>query len=128
MPNPTTVPLAGSTVSYLFLYVHDFARMLSFYRDQLGLTVYFLQEGVCAFLQTSEGRGPAIALYAGRQIAVTAESHWFVAFDVPDLATVVAALHQQGVVTGAIINESFGRYVKFADPEGNILEVHQAAP
>jgi catechol 2,3-dioxygenase-like lactoylglutathione lyase family enzyme len=65
MPNSTPTPLANSTISYLFLYVHDLARMLTFYRDQLGLTVYFEQAGVCAFLQTTEGQGPAIALCTG---------------------------------------------------------------
>lgn len=127
MTTLTEAPLADSTISYLFLYVHDWPRMLTFYRDQLGLTVYFSQEGVCAFLQTHAGRGPTIALYAGRSTSITDKSHWFVAFNVTNLDRVVTALHQQGIITGAIITETFGRYVKFTDPEGNVLEVHEAA-
>ncbi len=118
-------PLAGSRLSYLFLLVSDFDRMLSFYRDTLGLSMYYLEQGECAFLRTAPDRGPAIALYSGRQGQPVEAAHWFVVFDVTGIEVVVERLKQRGVEVGEIEEGPNERYAKFSDPEGNVLEVHE---
>ena len=120
-------PLSNARLSYLFILVHDFDRMLQFYRDVLGFSAYYLEEGRCAFLNAGLEGGPAIAIYAGRESQVSGDSHWLIAFDVENLDSTVEALRARGAVVGDIVEQSFGRYAKFPDPEGNQLEVHEAS-
>lgn len=117
--------LKDAPLSALFIYAHDLDRMVSFYRDTLGLEVYFELPGQCAFFRTAGGRRPSIALYAGRKSGPEGRSHWFVMFDVPDLEGTVAALQRAGVECCPIEPVPAGRMGQFADPEGNIIEVHQ---
>lgn len=118
-------PLAGGHMTYLFILVHDFQGMLTFYRDRLGLRVLYLEEGTCVFLALPNG-GPQIALYAGRERVEGSGNHWFVAFDVRGIDAVVAELEQRGVSVGPIEAVPFGRAAKLSDPEGNVIEVHEA--
>ena len=115
-------PLSISRLSYLFIWAQDFEEMLRFYRDVLGLTPYYYEAGELAFMDAG---GTAVALYAGRQTAVSQETHWLMAFDVPDLETAVATLTAHGVNVSPIAEIPSGRYAKFCDPEGNQLEIHQ---
>ncbi len=56
-------PLANARFGILFVEVNDLERSAGFYRDTLGLPVYFELEGVCTFLNTdADGTGPALAL------------------------------------------------------------------
>lgn len=121
--NKSIPPLSISGLSYLFIRVHDLEKMLHFYREVLGLRVYYEEVGEMAFL---EAGGTAVALYTGRQTEITPESHWLIAFDVPDLITAVATLTAHSIPVSPIVAIPSGRYAQFRDPEGNQLEIHQA--
>lgn len=124
--NPTSdSPLSGARMSYLFILVHGFQEMLTFYRDRLGLRVVYLEEGVCAFLALPNG-GPQIALYTGREQVGSTGNHWFFALDVSGLDTVVAELQRRGLSVGPIEDVPYGRAAKLSDPEGNVIELHEA--
>lgn len=122
--NPTPGILADAVPSYLFLTVRDFDAVTAFYRDTLGLHVDFFSEHECAFFRTTPGAAFSIAVYAGRR-HVQQDGHWFIAFDVADLDRTVARLRSAGVVVDGVHEQPFGRYAKFSDPEGNVIEVHE---
>lgn len=120
----TDAPLSGARMSYLFILVHRFPDMLTFYRDRLGLRTVYLEEGACAFLELPNG-GPKIALYAGRDRLDDADNHWFIALDVRGIDSVVAELLGRGVSVGPIEDVPYGRAAKLSDPEGNVIELHE---
>ena len=124
MQTSSSGPLAGGSMSYLFIMVWDFATMAGFYRDVLGLEVVAFEEGRFAFFQTDLG-GPQLALYPGRSRNAAAANHWFFAFNVPDIESTVATLLERGVRVGPIESVPFGRAAQFLDPEGNAIEMHQ---
>lgn len=127
MHDKTAGPLRGGRVSYLFLTARDLDGMVRFYRDTLGLIVYFSQKGVCAFLRTERDQEPAIALYAGKEGPPPSQRHWFFVIDVPDIRSAAADLAKRGVEIGEIEDVPGGRAAKFNDPEGNVIQVHEAA-
>ncbi|HVZ41204.1 MAG TPA: VOC family protein [Candidatus Kapabacteria bacterium] len=113
-------------MSYLFILVHGFQEMLTFYRDRLGLRTVYLEEGTCAFLALSNG-GPQIALYTGREHVGSTGNHWFFAFDVNGIEAVVAELQRRGLSVGPIEDVPYGRAAKLRDPEGNVIELYESA-
>lgn len=113
-------------ISYLFVLVDDLERMLSFYRDTLGFDVIHAVERHCAFLALPGTRAPQLALYAGRKTLTPADSnHWFMVIDVDDLDAVAARVVAKGVPTRGIFDVPYGRAIKIADPEGNVIQLHQ---
>ncbi|MEW6524498.1 MAG: VOC family protein [Bacillota bacterium] len=116
--------LGQAWLSALFVHAFDLEKMVAFYRDTLGLEVYFEEPGQCTFFRTTGG-GPSLALYAGREPGQVGCNHWFVMFDVPDLDATVSALQARGVGAGPIQAVPYGRMVLFSDPEGNIIEVRE---
>lgn len=118
--------LNGGTISYIFILVHDFPGMFSFYHDILGFDAPYFEEGHFAFLKLGN-TGPAIAMYAGRTTPVTDESHWFIVIDVADIDEVAERLRERGIAVGAIEDVPYGRAAIFRDPEGNAIEVHEPA-
>lgn len=120
----TAGPLSGARVSYLFLTVRDFAAMLAFYRDALGLEVEYVDEGRCAFLRLG---GAQIALYAGLDAPPPDHPHWFLSVDVTGIDDVVAALRARGVPVEDVRTVPYGRAATLRDPEGNTLQLHEPA-
>lgn len=120
----TEKPLAGGRISYLFLDVHDVEGMLAFYAETLGFTTLSHEAGRFAFVRL-EAAGLQLALYAGRTGSVAEKPNWLLAIDVPELEVAVARLKQAGIAVGPIEAVPFGRAMKFRDPEGNVLELHE---
>ena len=127
METETGGPLGGGRLSYLFMKARDFPRMLSFYRETLGLEVEYLEEDRCVFFRL-DGGGPLIAIYAGRETEVTEGNHWFVAIDVEDIESAARRLKERGVQIGDIEDVPNGRAAICMDPEGNTLLVRGAVP
>lgn len=125
MPESSAAPLSGAKISALFIYVQDLDQMLAFYRDALGLRVFYEESGQCAFLQSRNDGGPAIALYPGRIPSPGEKNHWFLVFDVDDVERCAQGLRRAGVQVGEVFDVPYGRATKFSDPEGNIIEIHQ---
>ncbi len=121
-----------SGLSHVVLHVRDMEKMVAFYRDVLGLTVY--QDGrpptSLRFLTANpETDDHEIALIPGREGEATPLHH--IAFRV-DSPAEVKAYYDQFVASGVPIDHTVSHaYVTegntvscyFLDPEGNRLEV-----
>ena len=119
--------IEAGRISYLFIRVHDFERMLSFYRDILGFDVGYLEEGHCVFFELPTAHGPQIALYVGRKTPVTDKNHWFIVVDVDDLDAVAVRVRAKKVQMDGIFEVPYGRALKIKDPEGNVFQIHEAS-
>ena len=108
-------------LAYLLVPVSDLARSVSFYQDVLGLSLVWLERqqghaavdasGVLLVLSTHEPPG-----HGGPVIA----------FDIEDIEFVSTALREKGVHFPNGIDEHGGRRTaRFADPDGNALELNQ---
>lgn len=114
-------------ISYLFIFTRDFERMLAFYRDVLGFTVAYFEDGNCAFLELTDSHGPQIALYPGRESASADPGHWFVVIDVPDLDAAALRVKDVMLQTDGIFAVPHGRALQITDPDGNVIQLHQRA-
>ncbi len=100
--------------------------MVCFYRDILRFSLVYFEKDVCAFFTIGDRHSPKFALYAGRKHLLTdGDAHWFLAVDVEDIEAAREELIGLGLAVGAIKSVPHGKALKFADPEGNILELHQ---
>ena len=129
MSDKSPPPLAGARMRYLFVTVWDLARMVAFYRDDLGLEVEFEEPGHVVFLRFGAA-GQSLALHAGRDGEApdrVPAQHWFSALDVDDLDATITALRARGVTVGAPFDVPAGRAAKLRDPEGHVLELHEPA-
>lgn len=124
--------LADATVTTI-LPASDLDRAASFYRDMLGMQdLGETPSGNRALRTTTGATIELLATEAGSQSTHTAAS-----FEVPDVAAEVADLESRGVVfedydtpnlttVNHIADLGSERAAWFADPEGNILCVHQS--
>jgi predicted enzyme related to lactoylglutathione lyase len=101
--------------------------MRAFYEEILGYEVTYAQEDTFAFLQLKGGAGPQLALYPGRESATEGEPHWFVCVDVRGIESAVERLREKGVDVTDVLEVPFGRAATFADPEGNVIQIHEPA-
>lgn len=108
-------------LAYALVPITDLARSVIFYRDVLGLPLVWLEQqqghaavetsGLLLVLSTHEPPG------AGGTV---------LAFDTQDMDTVLSALEERGVRFPQGIQEHGGRRTaRFADPDGNSLELNQ---
>jgi catechol 2,3-dioxygenase-like lactoylglutathione lyase family enzyme len=99
--------------------VSDFPRMLDFYRDVLGLEVVPIEPGPpCDPLVNWDGE----LLRGTNRDAVQ------LAFLVDDAASERERLTAAGVRCDPLVEEGWGRYTSFTDPEGNRLQLFQLRP
>jgi catechol 2,3-dioxygenase-like lactoylglutathione lyase family enzyme len=120
------VTLRLDKISNIILRVGDLERSLTFYRDQLGMTVLAAAEAF-AFL---DGGGVTLALNA---VADAVESNppglTEVVFEVEDVEAAHAALTESGVsfrIVPRVVMSSDGRDLlaaDFRDPDGNVLSI-----
>ncbi|MBI4498165.1 MAG: VOC family protein [Chloroflexi bacterium] len=113
-------------VAYLLVPVTDLERAVRFYRDGLGLDLlwYEARQGHAA-VRTSAA---PLVLRAGGA-PNPAGSGPIIAFEVEDIQAAVPALEQQGVTFPEGIERHGGRLTaRFADPDGNPLELNQTLP
>jgi len=113
-------------LSHVFLLARDLDRLVSFYRDTLGLPVVFEEPGACAFLDLG---GPRLALYPGRSGTPHPDdppADWFLVLDVADVVATAEELRDRGVEVEPVRAVPFGRAADLVDPEGNRIELHQA--
>ncbi len=127
MPTSLPGPLRGGRLSYLFLLARDVAGMVRFYGETLGLPITYHEPERFAFVRLGPPGAPELAIYAGRDTAATERPHWFFVIDVPDLNQAVTELANRGLAVGPIEPVPFGRAATLSDPEGNVIELHEAA-
>jgi lactoylglutathione lyase len=122
-------------VNAVVLFVQDLERVMTFYRDTVGIEVVFsddvsyalrLEGQDFAIVKASTGvemlNEDVLAPQAGHRVMLCA--------DVDDVDAVYAALVAKGVAfIKPPISQHWGwRTAYFADPEGNIWELRQAIP
>ncbi len=114
-------------LAFLMIVAPNLARAKTFYRDTLGFALASQTPQRLAFSE------PDLVIFKGAHNAPAAAhgedaSTTFV-FDVLDLDAAIADLKSKGVVFlhAAPAQNEFGRYVAFADPFGNVLELLERA-
>lgn len=127
------------TIGVLFLSVHDFPRMLAYYRDVLGLPLSSIRpgDGLTPLNDWArfELKGAAIELFDERRASRTGplplprNNAMIIAFKVGDIRATFNELRGRGIEFSKGIGEAdWGRYVHFQDPEGNRLQLYQPRP
>jgi len=110
--------------------VSDVDRSIAFYRDQVGFNLDhdFTVSDELRFVQlTPPGSGCSIAIGVG--IAQTPPgSAQGMQMVVPDIEAAHSQLRGSGVDVGEIQDFPWGRFVFFADPDGNGWAVQQIPP
>lgn len=112
--------LAG--LAYVLLPAADLDRSVTFYRDALDLAQLWheREQGHAAF-QVSE----ALLILSSRERPSSGHGA-VIAFDVEDLDEACRLLEQRGIAFPSGIEEHAGRRTaRFADPDGNLLELNQ---
>jgi catechol 2,3-dioxygenase-like lactoylglutathione lyase family enzyme len=117
------------------LFVEDFPAMLRFYRDKLGFEANDIEPGSPAIPLVnwaSLRTGSAVlelfdaATYGQRErLHNTAREAVELCFIVDDVARERARLEGAGIACDPVIEEGWGRYSAFSDPEGNRLQLFQ---
>lgn len=121
------------------LYVQDFPRMLSFYRDTLHLQVSNLhpeeQSGSESSWTRFELQGTALELFAlagapkrAARLPFPRENAALLCFLVDDFEAEYRALQESGVEMQPRRSADWGRSAHFRDPEGNELQIYQLNP
>jgi catechol 2,3-dioxygenase-like lactoylglutathione lyase family enzyme len=116
------------------LFVSDFEEALRFYRDRLGLQVLDVDPGppsvpLVNWASLSAGSVILELFDAG---SFGRGSHTASARDTVELAFIVddvdesrRRLERAGVACGPVMQEQWGRYASFQDPDGNVLQIFE---
>jgi catechol 2,3-dioxygenase-like lactoylglutathione lyase family enzyme len=111
-------------ITMITVQVRDFERMVTWYRDVLGLAVVWKEPGEFCALAMTDG-GPVLALATDHpdRIADRPGTGWTPNLKVDDLDATVAQLRDAGVELDAAeegADEGY-RLVRVRDPEGNAI-------
>ncbi|MBS0533908.1 MAG: VOC family protein [Proteobacteria bacterium] len=121
---PFRIP--GARISHIFIAVNDLPAMSVFYRQTLGFDVLYEDAGKSVFLALPGEPYPQIALTASPKPRTGSDPHWFIVIETDDIASVRDRMHRDGLSIGGIEPVPFGRAAMLRDPEGNVIEIHQA--
>ncbi|MCW5693565.1 MAG: VOC family protein [Pseudolabrys sp.] len=128
MTDQGPVRIPGARISHIFIAVNDLPAMTAFYTGVLGFEVLYRDKGASVFLALPGQRYPQIALTAslshGRGDGH--DQHWFIVIETDDIVPVRERIHKDGMAISAIEPVPFGRAATLRDPEGNMIEIHQA--
>ena len=129
-------------IGVLLLTVRDFAKMLAYYRDQLGLPLGKVHPGEgyqplkdWARFEPNGPEDAALELFDEKSHTrrfsppFPRSNAFTIAFKVDDIKSTYAELLKRGVeFTQPIGEQEWGWYVHFRDPEGNLLQLYQPRP
>lgn len=102
----------------IVIYVRDVPGAVKYYRDVLGLPITMEEDGIVEL----DAGGPRILLhdFAGETPPPPLPS-----FYSDDIEADAAALDARGANLPPVVDEGWGRIVRFTDPEGNRLAIEQ---
>lgn len=124
-------------LSHVRLLVSDFATMLAFYRDKLGLQLRFNEEGIYCEFDTGASQlalfhrdfmAEALHTTAPHEQALPLQRP-VVILSVKDVDATYIRLGQQGIefLEGPTERSHWGvRTIHFTDPEGNLIEINSS--
>src|SRR3989338_1274952 len=112
-------------LAYVLLPSSDLVRSVGFYKDVLGLPLIWLErEQGHAAVQADD-----LLLVLSIREPAKGEGGAVLAFEVDDMEAAYATLREKGVGFPKGIEEHGGRRTaRFADPDGNLLELNQTKP
>ena len=127
--------MASMTLLQVNLFVHDFPRTLSFYRDALGFAATDVDPGPPCIPMTNWASlrtgGVTIELFDGEAfwdttlLRGTNRDAVQLCFLVDDVRRERERLKGSGVDCDPVVEEAWGSYASFRDPEGNWLQIYQ---
>ncbi|OMH35214.1 VOC family protein [Tersicoccus sp. Bi-70] len=114
-------------IELIFFPVADVDRSVAFYRDQVGFTLdhdHTPHEGLRFVQFTPPGSACSIAFGTGIHDAEPGSQH-SVQVVIPDADEALAHLTSNGVDAQGVQELAWGRFVTFADPDGNTWTLQQ---
>jgi len=113
-----------TNIKYVCIYVSDFERSLSFYRDGLGLAVTYQEDGFAQF----NTEGAILTIEKGGEKSENPKdlkrNGILVQFEVEDLERTVGVLKSKNVkFTQEITDMEFGQVAMIIDPDGHQLQL-----
>ncbi|MCB0833934.1 MAG: VOC family protein [Bacteroidetes bacterium] len=113
-----------SNIKYVCVYVSDFEKSLSFYKDGLGLAVTYKEDGFAQF----DTDGTILSIEKGGEKSEAPKDYRkngiLIQFEVEDLEKAVGTLKSKNVkFTQDITEMDFGRIAVIIDPDGNQLQL-----
>ncbi len=113
-----------ANIKYVSIYASDFDRSVGFYRDSLGLTLTYKEDGFAQF--NTEGTILAIEKggFRSEEPKDFRRAGVLIQFEVEDIEKVVTFLKTKNVkFTQTITDLEFGRVAVIVDPDGNQLQL-----
>ena len=118
--------LANLTVhAGVILKTERYQACVRFYRDQLGLPVWFTKDGLCCLRFGSGYLMIETGGKAGQAAKPGAENPTVLRFHVPDLDAAADALRRAGIAVN-LQHFDWGSIGVFVDPDGNPCELAEA--
>ena len=112
------------TLGYVNVFVRDFSAALAFYRDELGLSVNYADDG---FGYASFSTGSASLAVIATDDPGLIGRHTGVGLVVEDLDATYAALRERVTFDAPPAKQPWGGYMAlFRDPDGNVFYLDQA--
>jgi len=118
-------------IELIFIPVTDVDRAKAFYVDQVGFHADFDQQVTeeLRFVQlTPEGSACSIAFGTGLGIEMLPGSQRGIQVVIPDADNARKHLLDNGVDASEVENLAWGRFVRFADPDGNAWSLQELPP
>jgi predicted enzyme related to lactoylglutathione lyase len=118
--------MTGLAIGYVNVGVRDVQRAVAFYRDTLGLTPKFVDEG---FHYAAFEAGAITFAVAGGEAEREGDRHTGIGFCVADVDAAHRELSARGVrFTMLPSRQPWGGYMAmFADPDGNVFYLDRQA-
>ena len=109
----------------IILFTEKYKECVEFYRDKLGLPMWFDKENLCCLhfgggYMMIETEGISVNRRKSR-----AENPTIIRFNVPDVAAAAALLIEQGIEV-KIYHHDWGTVGTFLDPDGNVCGLKNA--
>ena len=114
-------------IDAFMIYADDPQRTAEFYRRHLGIGTKLEADGNRYGEVPDERAGKAVhvGIYPSEDGPLGRRRSVMMNFRVPDLDAFVERLRADGVEVGEVVDEGYGKFAHFTDPEGHPIEIWQ---
>ncbi|KEP68565.1 glyoxalase [Thioclava dalianensis] len=125
-PMQSSETLADQVVTPgIILFTERFEQCVRFYRDMLGLPVWFEKEGLCCLRFGSGYLMVETGGHASAEKKTVHENPTALRFNVRDVEAAAQLLRQHGIAV-SVAHHDWGVTGRFLDPDGNICSLKDA--